>query len=160
MLPNGISTLYDPVSARIHDVGGVMLLSGLDNFLWDIQINMPFDPFSGFGDSTYGAQHLQCICSYFFPLIPGIVLTPHQDVCNNRIKPARQTIEHSYGELKTNFRICTQPSSFKLCHNHPYAIEQLRVCHLLSNIYTCLNGNKCSAAFDCLPPSLDDYLLP
>ena len=160
LLPNGITTLYGPVSARIHDVGGVLLLSNLDNFLWNIQTNMQFAPFSAFGDSTYGAQHLRCIRSYFFPLIPGIALTPEQDVCNNRIKPARQTIEHCYGELETNFRICTQPSSMKLCQSNPYAIEQLRVCHLLSNIYTCLNGNKCSLAFDCTPPSLDDYLVP
>ena len=160
LLPNGIITLYGPVSARIHDVGGVLLLSNLDDFLWNIQTNMPFDPLSAFGDSTYGAQHLRCIRSYFFQLIPGIALTPEQDVCNNRIKPARQTIEHSYGELETNFRICTQPSSMKLCQSNPYAIEQLRVCHLLSNIYTCLNGNKCSLAFDCPPPLLDDYLVP
>ena len=36
LLPNGISTVFGPVSARIHDVGGVMLMSELDDFLWDI----------------------------------------------------------------------------------------------------------------------------
>ena len=40
LLPNGISTIFGPVSARIHDVGGVMLMSGLDDFLWDIQLNI------------------------------------------------------------------------------------------------------------------------
>jgi hypothetical protein len=37
LLPNGISTVFDPVSDRIHDIGGVMLMSGLDDFLLDIQ---------------------------------------------------------------------------------------------------------------------------
>ena len=34
-LLNGISTHSGPTSARIHDVGGVLLMSGLDNFLAD-----------------------------------------------------------------------------------------------------------------------------
>ena len=160
LLPNGISTVFGPVSARIHDVGGVMLMSGLDDFLLDIQQNMPWDPYSVFGDSTYNAQHLQCTRSYYRPLAPGVALTAQQELCNTQIKPPRQTIEFSYGEIEGIFQICTQPRSLKLAQRIPYAQEQLRVCHLLSNIYTCLNGNKASShmKFNCPPPSLDDYL--
>lgn len=160
LLPNGISTIFGPVSARIHDVGGVMLMSGLDDFLWDIQQNMPWAPYSCFGDSTYNAQHLRCTRSYYRSLIPGVPLTPQQELCNARIKPARQTIEFSYGEIENIFQICSQPRCLKLAQVKPYAQEQLRVCHLLSNIYTCLNGNKASSymKFNCIPPPLDDYL--
>jgi hypothetical protein len=42
----------------------------------------------------------------------------------------------------------------------PYANEQLRVCHLLSNCYTCVNGNKTSSynKFKINPPVLENYL--
>jgi hypothetical protein len=33
LLANGISTLFGPTLARIHDVHGVLQMSGLDNFL-------------------------------------------------------------------------------------------------------------------------------
>jgi hypothetical protein len=82
LLPNGINTVFGPVSARVHDVGGVMLMSGLDDFLSDIQQNMPWAPHSVFGDSTYNAQHSQCTRSYYYPLVPGVALTPHQELCN------------------------------------------------------------------------------
>ncbi len=52
LLPNGISTVFGPVSAQIHDVGGVMLMIRLNDFLLDIQQNMPWAPYSVFGDST------------------------------------------------------------------------------------------------------------
>ena len=40
------------------------------------------------------------------------------------------------------------------------ALRQLRLCHLLMNIYACLNGNKANsyAKFNCRPPKLEDYL--
>jgi hypothetical protein len=82
LLPNGISTVFGPVSAQVHNVGGVMLMSELNDFLLDIQQNMPWAPYSVFGDSTYNAQHLKCTQSYYHPLAPGFVLTPHQELCN------------------------------------------------------------------------------
>jgi hypothetical protein len=87
LLPNGISTVFGPISAQVHNDGGVMLMSGLNDFLLDIQQNMPWAPYSVFGDSTYNAQHLQCTRSYYHPLAPGVALTPHQELCNTRIKP-------------------------------------------------------------------------
>jgi hypothetical protein len=137
-----------------------MLTSGLNDFLLDIQQNMPWAPYSVFGDSTYNAQHLRCTRSYYHPLVPGVALTPHQELCNNRIKPPQQSIEFSYGKTEGIFQICTQPCSLKLAQIVPYAQEQLRVCHLLSNTYTCLIGNKASShmKFNCPPPLLDDYL--
>jgi hypothetical protein len=43
----------------------------------------------------------------------------------------------------------------------PYANEQLCVCHLISNCYTCVNGNKASSykKFKINPPVLEDYLV-
>ncbi len=60
LLPNGISTVFGPTSARIHDVGGVLQMSGLDAFLVEIQQGKP-EVYSAFGESTYNAGYLQCI---------------------------------------------------------------------------------------------------
>ena len=159
MLPNGISTIYGPMSGRVHDVGGILQMSGLDDFLFQIQQGNE-QIFSAFGDNVYNAQHLHCIRSYFKSLIPGMQITDAQKICNNRMKSIRQTIEFSYGDIETIFKICSNPTSYQLGKKLPYAQEQLRVCHLFANIYTCLNGNKASshAKFDCPPPLLRDYL--
>ena len=60
LLPNGISTLFGPTSARIHDVGSVLQMSGLDAFLVEIEQGKP-EVYCAFGDSTYNAGYLQCI---------------------------------------------------------------------------------------------------
>ena len=99
LLPNGISTAYGPTSARIHDFGGVLQMSGLDNFLMLIQQGRP-DVYYAFSDLAYNAQYLQCIRSYYISLIPGVDITDDQKICNNRIKPCRQAIEWSYGDIE------------------------------------------------------------
>ena len=159
ILPNGISTLFGPTSARIHDVGGVLQLSGLDDFLVEIQQGKP-EVYCAFGDSTYNAGYLQCIRSGFKSLIPGVDITLAQKICNNRIKPCRQAIEWSYGDVQNIFQICCNEKSYKIGKMQHYAAEQLRVCHLLANCYNCLNGNKASSykKFNFNAPLLEDYL--
>ena len=159
MLPNGISTFYGPTSGRIHDVGGILQMSRLDDILWRIQQGRP-EIFSAFGDGIYNSIALQCIRSYFKSLLPGVPITNDQKTCNDRMKTIHQMIEFSYGDVENVFRICASPLNYRFGSNLPYAQEQLRVCHLMANIYTCLNGNKASsyAKMDCPPPRLRDYL--
>ena len=58
------------------------------------------------------------------------------------------------------FCICTSPEGYKLAKRNPYALEQLRVCHLLVNCYICLNGDQASLdnTFGVPPPTLEEYL--
>lgn len=182
LLPNDIVTLFGPVSARRHDVGGVLLTSG-----WEIQQGKEHI-YCAFGDGAYNAN---CKCkfdqwrismftfyilkinfatsysflmigtrSYFRPLVAGQDLTPAQKLCNTVIAACLQTIKHSFGDVENIFQICVVPQSLRLGKKVPHAQEQLRVCHLLSNIYSCLNGNKASSysKFNCPPPLLADYL--
>jgi len=111
------------------------------------------------GDSAYGIN-LHCICSYFRNFAGQPPLTPHQVTCNKAMKKCRQAIEWSYGDVSKYFSICAHPKHNMLAKKNPYAIEQLRVAHLLCNIYTCLNGDKASGhnGFCCPPPKLEDYL--
>ena len=156
LLPNGISTVAGPYSARPNDVGGVSQMSGLDNFLLELQEDEEYT-YSAFGDSTYGANHLQCIRSYFKALGGGAA-TPYEIFCNRRIKPCREAIEWSYAEVIGIFQLGQDAKNIQLGKRRPYAQQQVRVCHLLANIYNCLNGDKTTKLFNCRPPSLSEYL--
>ena len=63
-LPNGICMVHGPTSARIHDVGGVLQMSNLDNFLTAIQAHQP-QKYMAFGDSAYSANYLNCEYYHF-----------------------------------------------------------------------------------------------
>ena len=157
-LPNGISTVFGPVSSRLHDVNGVLQMSNLNEFLVSIQEQNQHE-YQALGDSAYGIN-LRCIRSYFKSFAGQPPLTAHQMKCNAAIKRCRQSIEWSYGDVSKYFSICAHPKHNMLAKKNPYAIEQLRVAHLLCNIYTCLNGDKASGhnGFCCKPPRLEDYL--
>ncbi len=85
-------------------------------------------------------------------------------LCNQQMTYVRQTIEHCYDDIPNIFLVCNQDDSIKLglkdADETCCALQQLRLCHLLMNIYVCLNGNKASSytKFNCLPPKLKDYL--
>ena len=87
-------------------------------------------------------------------------ITAAQKICNDRIKPCRQAIEWSYGDVENIFQIFSNVKSYHIGMRLPYANEQLCVCHLLSNCYTCVSGNKASSykKIKINPPVLEDYL--
>ena len=157
-LPNGISTLFGPVSARVPDVSGVLQMSKLNDFLVAIQQNRQHE-YQALGDLAYGG-HLRCIRTYPRALAGQPPLTDEQKKCRRAIKRCRQAIEWSYGKISRDFEICSHPKHNMIGKRNPYAIEQLRVAHLLTNISTCLKGDQASGMnmFDCAPPMLENYL--
>lgn len=64
MLPNGISTVYGPMSARPQDLH-VLHMSGLDQFLFEIQQGKNHI-YSALGDGIYNANGLRCKCTLFY----------------------------------------------------------------------------------------------
>ena len=56
------------------------------------------------------------------------------------------------------FQLGQDAKNIQLGKRRPYAQQQVRVCHLLANIYNCLNGDKTTKLFNCRPPSLSEYL--
>ena len=163
-LPNGITTVFGPVSARRGDAG-VLQMSNLNAFLSWLQFGMflidgnEWILFSLFGDGAFSIG-LQCVQSYYRAFGAGAQLTDEQKKCNFLMKGARITIEKNYGMTSTIFRICDSAEGLKIAKKNPYAIEQLRVCHLLVNCYICLNGDQASSdnTFGVNPPKLEDYL--
>jgi len=157
LLPNGISTVFGPTSARIHDVGGVLQMSGLDAFLVEIQQGKP-EVYCVFGDSIYNAGYLQCIRSGFKSLIPGVDITPAQKICNNRIKPCRQAIEWSYGDVENIFQICSNAKSYCMVKGCPMQTNNF-VCAIYCQIATlaAITMGR-TPKFKINPPVLENYL--
>ena len=156
--PNGMSTVYGPVSARQGD-RGTLNLSNLDRFLSAIQAHLPAAMrCKCFGDSIFRGA-LEFIVTYYRALLP-FVLSVSEKRCNAAFRAARMPIERNYGLKTCVFRICDSNSGWKLGKKCPYALEQMRVCHLLLNCYICLNGDQASSnnTFACTPPRLQDYL--
>ena len=162
-MPNEITTVYGLVSARRGDAG-LLQMSNLNVFLAWIQYGAFF--FSGawlvysvFGDSAFSIG-LECCKSYYRTFTNGGQLSDEETKVNHALKAAWITIEKNYAMIGNIFRICESPEASKLAKKNPYALEQLRVCHLLTNCYVCLNGDQasCDSMFGCTPPKLDDYL--
>jgi hypothetical protein len=158
LLPNGISTVFGPVSARVDDVNGVLQMSQLNEFLIAIQSNKAHE-YQALGDGAYGCN-LRCVRSYLKARAGQPPLTAQQQAVDRALRLCRWNIEWGYGRQSKEFGICAHPKHNMIAQEHPYAIEQLRVAHLLTNIATCLKGDCTSGSsmFDCPAPSLEDYL--
>jgi hypothetical protein len=157
-LPNGMTTLFGPVSARLADVEIVLAMSNLNEFLIHAQEGRQH-LYQALSDGVYRGN-LRCIRSYFKSLANQPPLTDFQRRCNAAIKVCRQSIEWNYGKVSSDFQICSHPRHIMIGKKNPYAVEQLRVAHLLCNINICLKGDQASGQnmFDCAPPRLEEYL--
>ena len=71
----------------------------------------------------------------------GALLTDAQKRCNATKRSACITVEKNYAMVSNLFRICSNKDNYKIAKEKPYAIEQLRVCTLLTNYYVCMNGD-------------------
>ena len=126
--PDGICTVFGPVSARHHDAS-VLRTSNLNSFLYELQLgrftttdgNPVF--YTAFGDW------------YHRPFGAGAPLTDEQNQCNRAMKSARMVIEKNYGQMANIFRICGVSDNYRLAKINPYAVEQYRICIFLTNCY-------------------------
>ena len=126
-----MSTVCGPVSARQND-RGTLNLSGLDCFLTLIQASLLTElRCMLYGDSIF-RDLLQYITTYYHA-IPPHLLTAEEVKINAAFRAARMPIEKNYGLTSCLFRICDTNRGYQLGKQHPFALEQLRVCHLLMN---------------------------
>jgi len=158
LLPNGISTVFGPVSARQND-RGTLNLSGLDHFLTLIQASLlPELRCMLYGDSIFRGL-LQYITTYYCTIAPHLLMAEEAKI-NAAFGAARMPIEKNYGLTSCVFRICDTTRCYWLGKQHPFALEQLKVCHFLMNCYICFNGDQVSGVntFNCPPPRIENYL--
>ena len=150
--------VWGPVMVRQNDQG-MLNLSGLDQFLSHIQAALPAHrKCMLFRDPIFCGQ-LQNITTYYQAIPPG-VLTAAELKINSGFWSAWQPIKKIYGLTSCVQQICNTSHVYQLAKRHPYALEQLRVCHLLMNCYICFNGDQASGVntFNCSPPKNSDYL--
>ena len=122
-LPNGISTVFGPVSCRRRDIavnGGASVadLSGISQFLRLVQQNKYNPSYSVFGDCIYGCG-LDCIVSYYRSRYNHNDMDDWMRVCDAEMRDCRESIEWDYGKKATVFRICTDPNQYKLGKQNP-----------------------------------------
>jgi hypothetical protein len=111
-LPNGISTVFGPVSARQNNPG-TLALSGLDRFITLIQALLPLHERAMLsGDSIFRGL-LQSITTYYRVIAPNIFTVPELK-CNAALRLARQPIEKNYGLTSCVQRICNTRRGYQL----------------------------------------------
>ena len=140
-----------------HPIGKA--LSGLDRFITLIQASLPLHERAMlFGDSIFG-KLLQSITTYYRVIAPNILTVP-ESKCNAAFRSEMLLIEKKYGLTSCLQRICDTSRGYQLAKKCPYALEQLRVCHLLMNCYICFNGDQAGGVntFNCMPPPVEVYL--
>jgi hypothetical protein len=107
-LPNGLCTLFGPVSAQRADAG-VAAMSNLNAFLVLIQQGQFFSStrtevlFSAFGDCAFNLVH-QCIQSYYRAFGAGAQLTDAQKRCNAVMRSACITVEQDSAPARDEYR--------------------------------------------------------
>ena len=163
VLPNGLTTLFGPVSAR-QSGPGVEEMSNINAFLVHLQRHLfvcaaGWGHYGVFGDGAFSLDR-ECIQSYYRSFSAAVPLTQAQRRVNNSMKSARIVIEKNYRALANKFHICDMKPGMKLSKTNPYAIEHLQVCHLLLNYQICFNNDQAgsSNAFGVSPPRVEDYL--
>jgi hypothetical protein len=122
-LPNGISTVFGPVTCRRRDIavnGGASVadLSGISNFLRCIKRNKYNPAYSVFGDCIYGCG-INCIVSYYRARYRRNDMDDWMRVCDAEMRNCRESIVWDYGTKATVFRICTDPNQYKLGKKNP-----------------------------------------
>ena len=121
-LPNGISTVFGPVSCRRSDIGRtgrtVNDMSGLNQFLSCIQRGRYPRKYAVLGDGVYGMIN-ECIRSYYKAYFTPAQMTEYMRVCDAEMKGCRQSIEWGYGKTATIFAICDNADNFKLGKKNP-----------------------------------------
>lgn len=122
-LPNGISTVFGPVSCRRRDIsltGGASVhgMSGLNRFLSCIQRNVYPEPYAVLGDGIYGLN-FDCIRSYYRAHFRRNEMNEYMRICDAEMTACRQSIEWDYGKKSRVFRICRDPDQYRLGKQNP-----------------------------------------
>ena len=122
--PNGITTMFGPVSCRRHDCSGgasVQDMSGLNTFLEQVQSGRYVPPYAGFGDFIYGIN-VPCIRTYYRAYFPPALRTEYMRICDAELGACRQGIEWDYGKTSDIFAITKNPDNFRLAKSSPVSL--------------------------------------
>lgn len=105
-----------------------------------------------YGDPAYGCNEwMTCPFSLAQPGSP-------EQMFNRDMSSVRESVEWSFGRLKTLWPTCAYAAKNKIRH---FAVGKMwLVAALLTNCHTCMQprGNQISMYFNLMPPTVHDYL--
>lgn len=91
-----------------------------------------------------------------YKALPGVPLNPVLQEINAHMSSLRISIEHGFGQTMMLWSFNSFRTGLKIRLSPVAAYFLISV--LFSNIHTCLYGNQTSQKFQCIPPTIDEYL--
>lgn len=156
ILPNGLEVaIFGPLSCRRND-RQILRWADIDEFLSQILQQYNLGLYGSYADSIFYGPW-RCFVTRHVDL-PGAPLTDELEHENAIMNKIRVPIEWNYGLKDRLWQLMRDRYSKKLLVNAERVKAEIRVAHLLTNIYTCYNGSQVSNYFDCDPPSARTYL--
>jgi hypothetical protein len=153
VLPNGLTSwLFGPVEGRRHDCF-VLNMGGLKNNL---------DGLNETCVMTYGSEI--CVIADKGYAIHKFIQTPYkgsnldeqQLAFNDLVNSVRMCVEWNFSKITTYF---AQLDFFRNQKILLSSIGTMYICAaFFSNCHTCFYGSETSAFFDCMPPTIEEYL--
>lgn len=110
----------------------------------------PDNLFKMYGDSIF--PWMSCLLSSY----KGENISEIEILENAVMSSCREHVEWHYGEIKTLFPFVDYPNKQQLLRTP--VRETFVTTMFLRNCYVCLNENKTSKYFSCVPPSVEDWL--
>lgn len=75
---------------------------------------------------------------------------------NSAMSSVRIEVEHGFATVVNNFPFLNDHHRMKIYASQAGTFYRFAV--LMSNVLTCLHSNQIAQKFDCMPPSLNEYL--
>jgi hypothetical protein len=151
--PDGmIRSIAGPFEGRNSD-WGIWRLSGLQAVLNIHSVNLNGEEVFLYGDGAYRRQR-GIMGTY--KALPGVPLTHRQKTFNTEMSRLRICVEWSFGKVLQYFGYVGHKMGMKMGLS-PVAAYYLTAV-FFTNCHTCYYGSNTSFYFDCLPPSIEEYL--
>lgn len=150
IFPNGlIGRLDGPFIGRRHDAA-ILNLSNLREEMETI-FSRHINHYALFGDPGYSnSQYIKVGYKNHQHL------SDKQKVFNKDMSSLRVSVEYGFGKIVQLFAFVDFKKNQKLFLQH--LKKQYYVAAFLVNCYICMNGSQVSDYFQCLPPSIQEYL--
>jgi len=87
---------------------------------------------------------------------PGVNLTDRDKLENKMMSKCRQAIEWDYGLMGNMWKNIKYKKGMQL--RKQKVCKMSLFCMIITNCYVCCNGSQTSHYFDCMPPTLEDWM--
>ena len=149
-LPNGMTFhVWGACSLRHNDLY-TYYESNINELIAELQADQTLQ-YSIYGDSAYAILSESHLAYRYTE-----ATTAAQQLTNNCMSSCRESIEWSYGDCMTHWKMLDFPHGLKV---RQMDVESMFVCAvLLNNTHITLNGSNTVEYFDCAPPSFDQWV--